>query len=111
VTKRIQYKDGSVVVEIAVDDDVPRASSASSKAGVADTFADTVERAKGTLKDSVAVVGQIASAFSESLQLAEPKPTEVEISFGMEASGEAGNFLISKLGAKTNFAVKMTWKK
>ena len=36
---------------------------------------------------------------------------EVEITFGLKASGELGNFLVSKSNLEGSFQVKLLWKK
>jgi len=39
------------------------------------------------------------------------KPDEVEITFGLKASGELGSLVIAKAGVEANYSVKLTWKK
>jgi hypothetical protein len=34
----------------------------------------------------------------------------MEISFGLKATGEAGNVAIGKAGSEANFTVKLVWK-
>ena len=34
---------------------------------------------------------------------------EVEVSFGLKAVGEAGNFAIGKVGMEANYVVKLKW--
>ena len=38
------------------------------------------------------------------------KPSEVKVTFGLKATGEAGIFAITKLGGEANFSVKLGWK-
>jgi len=83
---------------------------AADKAGVGEFFDGATKKVKVSLAESVGVLGHIASAFSASLAASEPKPASVEINFGLEASGEAGNFIVSKVSGKANFSVKMSWK-
>jgi len=92
-----------------VADVQPSGGGASDKAGVGEFLSGATRNVKVSLAESVAVLGQVASAFSASLAASDPKPATVEISFGLEASGEAGNFIISKLSGRSNFSVKMNW--
>jgi hypothetical protein len=97
-------------IEVMVDTPAG-ASGASDKAGAASDFLDSAsQKIRVSLSESVGVLGQIASAFSASLANSEPKPSSVEINFGLEASGEAGNFIISKVAGSANFSVRMSWK-
>ena len=43
--------------------------------------------------------------------LAEARADEVEVEFGLKATGELGNFAIAKAGVEANYRVTMTWKK
>lgn len=77
------------------------------------------ERAQGAIAEAQA-------AFEEALQravrfnaeavvaavngLPDP-PDEVELSFGLKATGEAGNFAVCKAGGEANYAVKLAWKR
>ena len=36
---------------------------------------------------------------------------EVEVSFGLKASGELGSFMIAKVEAEANYSVTLKWKK
>ncbi|MNJ25789.1 hypothetical protein D3C81_1420960 [compost metagenome] len=96
-------------IEVMVDAP-PVPSGASDKAGTTSDFLDSAsQKIRVSLGESVGVLGQIASAFSASLANSDPKPSSVEINFGLVASGEAGNFIISKVAGSANFSVKMSW--
>jgi hypothetical protein len=106
----LEYKEGDSTIQIVVDDDGGgRSTGASQKASTGGLFSSPL-KAKLSLEDAADVVGQLASAFSGTLAKAASKPSTVDIEFGLEASGELGNFLVSKVSAKTNFTVKMAWK-
>ena len=38
-------------------------------------------------------------------------PDEIEVTFGLKAGGELGNFAIAKASAEANYTVKMTWQR
>ena len=62
--------------------------------------------------------GNISSIIRQNAQiiigkvrdLADP-PDEMEVTFGLKAAGELGNFAVAKASAEANYAVKMTWKR
>ena len=38
-------------------------------------------------------------------------PDEVEVTFGLKAAGEAGNFAVAKVGAEASYTVTLKWKR
>jgi len=42
-------------------------------------------------------------------QFEEMRADEVEVTFGLKASGDFGNFAIGKVGAEANYTVKLKW--
>lgn len=106
--KQITHKD--YVIDVVVEENVPTVAPGATKAGMGGLLHGTGHTVSVSLQESVGVLGQIASAFTASLASHDPKPAAVEINFGLEASGEAGNFIISKVAGKANFSVKMSWK-
>lgn len=96
--------------EVAVVIDEAASVSGAINASIGDVMDSVTTVAKRTLTDAVGVLGQLACAFTKTLAAAEPKPAEVQLEFGLEAVGEAGNFVVSKVSGKSNFAVKMVWK-
>ena len=106
--KQITHKD--YVIDVVVEENAPAVARGATKAGIGGLLNDTRHTVSVSLQESVGVLGQIASVFTASLASHDPKPTAVEINFGLEASGEAGNFIISKVAGEANFSVKMSWK-
>lgn len=99
--------DYSVLVQ--VDDDRPLAGASRNASTGEEKLTGMLEK-RLPMESLTRMVAQLAESFSASLAQTEHKPAMVEISFGLEASGELGNFLITKIAGKTNFDVKMTWK-
>jgi hypothetical protein len=56
-----------------------------------------------------AFAGVKSSALALRGQLEEMKADEVEVTFGLKAIGEAGNFAIGKVGMEANYTVKLKW--
>jgi len=104
----IQFTHDDFTVDVIVDS-VTSGDGAADKAGVGEFLTGASRKVQVSLTDSLSVLGKVASAFSASLAESDPKPQSVEITFGLEASGEAGNFIISKVSGTANFSVKMSW--
>ncbi|MFN8458696.1 MAG: CU044_2847 family protein [Anaerolineae bacterium] len=61
-------------------------------------------------KFEVAFAGVKKSATILQQQLDELRADEVEETFGLKATGEAGNFAIGQVGVKVNYTVTLKWK-
>ena len=68
---------------------------------------DMTKQAGVKFEEAFASVKSWASALSK--QLSEMDAEEVEISFGLKAMGELGNFAIGKLGTEANYQVTLKW--
>jgi hypothetical protein len=109
MTNVLEFESGGVSVQIVADENPPKGASQKASTGGAATAVAKVKSSLG-LEDATRVVGELADAFSKALADTASKPSTVEVNFGLEASGEFGNFLISKLSGKANFSVKLSWK-
>ncbi len=101
---------GTVLVEVTEEDvSLPEGTI---KAGVADRIQKTVVQAQATFEGAVdRVVRQNAQALIQSVRdLVEP-PDELEVTFGLKATGEVGNIAIAKGGAEANFTVRLMWSR
>ena len=56
-----------------------------------------------------AIAGVRKSAIVLRRQLEEMRADEVEVTFGLKATGDLGNFAIGKVGAEANYTVKLKW--
>lgn len=82
------------------------------KAGVADTVQKTVARAQTTFEAALdRVVRQNAQALIQSVRDLTESPDELEVTFGLKATGEVGNIAIAKGGGEANFTIKLSWKR
>jgi hypothetical protein len=115
MTRYIKFitSDGSpVLVEVEEDEVAP--SEGVQKAGLLDKLRgakDTVAQAQETLDGALErVVKANADALMESVRNLIESPDTVEATFGLKATGEAGNFAIAKIGGEINFSVKLNWK-
>jgi hypothetical protein len=51
-----------------------------------------------------------AQALIQAVQSLPTPPTEVEITFGIKATGEVGNVAVAKAGGESNYTIKLVWK-
>ena len=107
--KVLELTGDNFMVMVQVDDDRPFSGASQDASSAGDRLTGMLEK-RLPIESLTKLVAQLAESFSASLEQTKHKPATVEISFGVEASGELGNFLITKIAGKTNFAVKMTWK-
>ncbi len=66
---------------------------------------------KGAEKKFSEALDSIKSAATAMRQkLSDLKADEVEVKFGLKATGELGNFAIAKTGVEANYEVTLKWK-
>ncbi|OQY43807.1 MAG: hypothetical protein B6242_14000 [Anaerolineaceae bacterium 4572_78] len=63
--------------------------------------------AKKKFEEALAGIKPWASSLRE--QLSDLKADEVNVSFGLKTTGEAGNFIIGKVGLEANYTVTLKW--
>jgi hypothetical protein len=52
-----------------------------------------------------------ARAFLAAADALESPPAELEITFGLKATGEAGNLAVGKVAGESSYQVRMVWKR
>lgn len=110
MTKFIEFDttDGAgVLVEV----DEKYIPSGIAKAGLKDIADKTISRAQKLFEEAItsAIRLNVETFYGAIRELPHP-PTDVEISFGLKATGELTNFAISKIGAEANYTIKVTWR-
>lgn len=105
MTTFIEYKldDGTTLLVETTEDQPPGVTKASrDKLGNAIVSVNQkFEAAFSGVKKSAAILRQ---------QLEELQADEVEVTFGLKATGEAGNFAIGQVGVEANYTVKLKWQ-
>jgi len=101
--------DGSTILVEAAEEETYQ--SGMTKAGLGEKVQEAVVQAQATFEDGLEVVRRNAAAFIEKVRSLSDPPDEVEVTFGLKATGELGNFAVAKAGAEANYTVKMTWKR
>jgi hypothetical protein len=84
-------------------------------AGKATGVPAVVERAIASgselFESAIKTVTQLhATAFYAALLTLPRPPTEATVEFGIKASAELGNFVVSKMAGEANYTIKLTWK-
>jgi hypothetical protein len=81
------------------------------KAGLKEEAEKAVAQAQATFEQGLETVRHSTDAFIEKVRNLSDPPDEVEMTFGLKATGEVGNFAVAKAGAEANYTVTMTWKR
>lgn len=81
------------------------------KAGIGDKVKETVAEAQETLEEAMGrAIRHNVQAVIDAVDGLPRRPTEVEITFGLKATGEVGNVAVGKAGGEVNYTVKLAWK-
>ncbi len=111
MSKYLKYdagKSGAVIIEVEGEPSLLPKSPGSSS----DKVQKTVESVGKSFEEAVLAVKPSVEAFITMIQSLPVWPEEVELTFGLKASGETGGvFVVAKAGAEANFCLKMTWKR
>jgi hypothetical protein len=102
--------DGAtILIEVAEEDETYQPGVV--KAGLRDKAQEAVSQAGDTFEEGLEVVRRNATAFIKKVRGLSDPPDEVEVTFGLKATGEAGNFAVAKVGAEANYTVTLKWKR
>lgn len=101
-----QLEDGTEVYIEAMDAPKSAASLIPSSRGEED-----VEKHAHSFEASLEGVRKMAGSLVKKLREGlTDQPSEVEVSFGLKASGEVGGFLVARAAMEANYAVTLKWK-
>jgi len=98
-----ELPDGSKVI---IESDEP--SGGVVKAG---RLGDVAERARETFEQAVENARKAALVILDRVRGLHDSPDEVEVTFGLKASGELNTLVVAKAGIEASYSVKLTWKK
>jgi len=114
MTTYIQFRTENgdeTVVLIEVDEDEVDSDRGTVKAGLSSVVGGTVAIAQKSFSSAIRnAVKNNAQELIEAVRSLPDSPTEVEITFGLKATGEVGNVAVCKMGAEANYAIKLVWK-
>jgi len=107
---KYQTADGGIVL-VEVESEAEVSHKGVVKAGrVGEKVQDTVDEVQTKFEDAMDTVRQNAQVIMDKVKGLSDKPDEVEVTFGLKATGELGNFAVAKVGAEANYTITMTWK-
>ena len=104
---KFELEDGTIVfVESA---ESPKITSGLLPANRAEQVA---EQAAVSFEKSVDAVRKMAAAMIQNIRTGfEEQPEEVAINFGLKASGELSNLVVSRGGLEANYNVSIRWRR
>jgi hypothetical protein len=71
-----------------------------------------VQSAQHTFDEALNIVKSNARSFINKIRELSDPPDEVEMSFGLKATGELGGaFVVAKVGVEASYNVKLTWSR
>jgi hypothetical protein len=120
MSKYIQFESNDetgaiILVEVEEEEiEIPRGGSV--KAGLKDNIKDGLKSAVSVaikpfeVAICAAMRHNVEGLMKAVRELEEP-PSEVEITFGLKATGEASNIAVGKAGSEANYNVKLVWKR
>ena len=111
VKNYVQYatEDGSFLVEINEKSEIS-SDDGVIKAGLDDKMEEVIYSLQVKFEDALDVVNYSARAFAQKIRSMPETPDEMELTFGLKATGE-GTLVVAKVGVEANFNIKLVWKK
>jgi hypothetical protein len=111
VTDYIQFttEDGATILVEAAKEETVQPGIV--KAGLKEEAEKAVAKAQASFEQALEIVRYNATAFIKKVRGLSDPPDEVEMEFGLKATGEVGNFAVAKASAEASYTVKLTWKR
>jgi hypothetical protein len=72
---------------------------------------EKLEQAGQTFEQAAESARKAALVVLEKVRGLHDAPSEVEITFGLKASGEIGSLVVAKAGAEASYSVTLKWRK
>jgi len=112
MARYLKYRtaDGGVVL-VEVEGEALPQEGVVKASRVGDKVRDAVEEVQTKFEDAMDAVRHNAQTIIAKVEGLSDKPDEVEVTFGLKATGEFGNFAVAKAGAEANYVITMTWKR
>src|SRR5208282_6064289 len=105
-----------VLVEVDAAEDLPVASEENAGLGLRqwarNQAGEAVAVAQSGFEQAVRrAVSLNVQAFLAAAEALDKPPAEMEITFGLKATGEVGNLAVGKVAGESNYQVKMIWRR
>ena len=103
-------RDGAILLEVDAGD-VQATPGGLVKAGLQDRVNSAVAVARDSLEESVVrVLRSNARTFLRAVEELDRKPAEMEVTFGLKATGEVGNMAVAKAAGEASYSVRLLWR-
>lgn len=103
-------EDGPVLVELGQTEF--KAPEGVLKAGISERVKDNLAKAQATFDQSLtSLIRGSVGGFVRAVKALDDVPDQIEIEFGIKATGEVGNLAVGKMSGDVNYTVKLTWSK
>jgi Trypsin-co-occurring domain 1 len=104
-------EEGSVVLIEVDEEEIESELGGTSKIGLKDIVNGTIATAQKSFATAIrSAIKQNVQGLIEGVRNLPDPPSEIEITFGLKATGEVGNIAVGKAGAETNYTIKLVWK-
>jgi hypothetical protein len=104
-------EDGEVILVEVDGDEIDDEDEGTTKVGIKSFLEGTIALAQKPFSTAIrCAVKHNVEGLIEAVRALPDPPSEVEIAFGLKATGEIGNIAVGKTGAETNYNVKLIWK-
>ena len=98
-------KGGTILIEVDETDGRPTMRGGLDGSKLLKSVDNTFDTAVDNVRNA-------ANVLLKKLKSLHEAPDEMEITFGLKATGElGGSFVVAKAGLEANYSVKLTWKK
>lgn len=114
MTRYVQYTTadgGTVTIEIEDEAGTEASQGGVVKAGLSDKAQEAIIKVETTFENAVDAVRRNAQAIIDKVKALSDPPEEVEVTFGLKATGDVGNLAIAKVGTEASYTVRLVWKR
>ena len=106
----IEFDAGTGRILVEVDETETSRADGTIKAGLREKVRDSVTTAQASFEDALTLVIRAnAQLFVDAVEGLDRPPSRLELSFGVKATGELGNFAVAKAGGEASYTVSLTW--
>ncbi|RLC72171.1 MAG: hypothetical protein DRJ03_06400 [Chloroflexi bacterium] len=113
MARYIEYQTASgstILVEVEEEAAIAKGVMPASRA-LGGKIEGAVQEVQTRFEDAMGVVRENAQTIINKVKGLSDPPDEVEVTFGIKAVGEMGNFAVAKASAEANYTIKMKWKR
>ena len=105
---RFEAEGGPITIEASAEEVSPAPGVV--KAGVKEKVQDALVVAQEGFEEAMKrILSYNARIITEAVVVLPHPPDQLEVRFGLKATGEVGNFAVTKLGGEANYQVTLTW--